>query len=168
MELLSIILLKVWCCRNDWMHKGISFDVNEVVWWSKNYAEEIHRFWSSRGHGVTTEGRRREEVDDRWRPPEHGILKINCDIWMDKRRKMGYGIALRDGGGRVLWCSAQGCEANFDLDCAKAMAIYKGLCVGRNMGLVNYVLKSDSETVLKQIWTGGISKADHGGILDAI
>ncbi|KAK2661908.1 hypothetical protein Ddye_000482 [Dipteronia dyeriana] len=65
MELFCINLWKVWCCRNDWMHKGNSFDVNEVVWWSKNFAEEIHIIGSSRGKGIVTEGRRREEVDDR-------------------------------------------------------------------------------------------------------
>ncbi|KAK2661909.1 hypothetical protein Ddye_000483 [Dipteronia dyeriana] len=48
------------------------------------------------------------------------------------------------------------------------MAIYRGLRVGINMELVNYMLESDSEMVLKQIWNGGNSEAGHDGILDAI
>ncbi|KAI9182138.1 hypothetical protein LWI28_022462 [Acer negundo] len=169
MELFCIIIWKVWCYRNDWLHNGKSFDMNEVVWWSKNFAEEIRRARSNKEKGVAVEGRRRVEVDDRWRPLDQGWLKINCDARVDKRRRhIGYGIIVRDERGRVLWCSAQGCEANYDLDCAKTMAIYKGLQICRNMGLVNYVVESDSETVFKQIWNGGNSEANYGGILEAI
>ncbi|KAI9173614.1 hypothetical protein LWI28_003937 [Acer negundo] len=114
----------------------------------------------NRGIGIVMKGRRREEGDDRWKLPVHGMLKVNCDMRVNKRRmRIGYGIIVRDYEGRVLWCSAQGCEANYDLDCAKALAIYKGLLVGSNMGLANYVVETDSETVVKQIRNGGNSEA---------
>ncbi|KAK0605965.1 hypothetical protein LWI29_032658 [Acer saccharum] len=48
------------------------------------------------------------------------------------------------------------------------MTVYKGLIVGRDMGLVNYVVETDLEIVIKQIGNGGTSEASYGGILDAI
>ncbi|KAK0594798.1 hypothetical protein LWI29_000658 [Acer saccharum] len=114
-------------------------------------------------------GRNGEEVGDSWRPPDHGMLKINCNVRVDKRRRrIGFGIIVRDDEGRVLRCWAQGYEVNYDMNCAKAMAVYKGLLVGREMGLVNYVLETDLENVIKQIMNGGNSDANHGGILDSI
>ncbi|KAI9186811.1 hypothetical protein LWI28_021225 [Acer negundo] len=68
---------------------------------------------------------------------------------------------------RVLRCWAQGCEANYDMDCSDALAIYKGLSVGRDMRLMNFIVETDSENV-KQIVNGVNSDANHGGILDSI
>ncbi|KAI9156485.1 hypothetical protein LWI28_007459 [Acer negundo] len=117
---------------------------------------------------MVSDGRSGEVVDACWRPPDHGMPKINCDARVDKRRRVGFGIVVRDEMGRVLRCWAQGCEANYDMDSANAMAIYKGLMVGRYMGLVNYAVESDSKVVIKQIVNGDNSDAVHGGILDSI
>ncbi|KAK0591366.1 hypothetical protein LWI29_000629 [Acer saccharum] len=164
-----ITIWKVWCSRNDWMHNGKQYDVNEEVWWSRNYVDEIRRVGCSREMGVATDGRSGEEVGDSWRPLDHGMLKINCNFRVDKRRKrIGFGIIVRDDGGRVLMCWAQGCEVNYNMDSAKAMAVYKGIIVGRDMGLVNHVVETDSATVIKQIVKGGNSEASYSGILDAI
>ncbi|KAI9191441.1 hypothetical protein LWI28_008524 [Acer negundo] len=62
-----------------------------------------------------------------------------------RRRRVGFGIIVRDEEGRVLRCWAQGCEANYDMDCADALAIHKGLSVGRDMALVNFIVETDSE-----------------------
>ncbi|KAK0596617.1 hypothetical protein LWI29_017405 [Acer saccharum] len=108
-------------------------------------------------------------MDDLWRPLIHGSLKINCGVRVDKRkRQIGYGIIVRNEEGRVLWCSAQGCEVNYDLDSAKAMAIYKGITAGRDKGLVNYVVESDAETVIKQIGKGDLLETSYTGIMVAI
>ncbi|KAK0598216.1 hypothetical protein LWI29_032620 [Acer saccharum] len=80
---------------------------------------------------------------------------------------------LRNVGGGMRWMIVGDrrimvCEANYDMDCAKAMVVYKGFIVGKYMGLVNYVVETDSETMIKQILKGGNSEASYGGILDAI
>ncbi|KAK0573213.1 hypothetical protein LWI29_004472 [Acer saccharum] len=122
-----------------------------------------------RVRGVAMDGRSKEERNVRWNPPDHGLVKVNCNVRVyRKRRRVGYGIIVRDDGGRVLWCSAQGCEANYDLNCAKALAIYKGLLVGCNLGLANFVVETNSKMVVKQIWNGDNLEVCHGGILDAI
>ncbi|KAI9162637.1 hypothetical protein LWI28_029130 [Acer negundo] len=154
---------------NDWIHNGKRFDVNDVVWWSRNYIYEFRRVSCNREGGVATNGRIGEEVGDRWKPPNHGVMKTNCDCRMDKRRRrVGFGIIFRDGRGKVLRCWAQGCKANYDLEYTKAMTIYKGLLVGRDMGLVNYIVEFDSESVINHIVNGSNSDAIHGGILDSI
>ncbi|KAK2649870.1 hypothetical protein Ddye_017359 [Dipteronia dyeriana] len=40
MELFCVIIWKIWCCRNDRIHNGNCLDVNEVVWWSRNFIDE--------------------------------------------------------------------------------------------------------------------------------
>ncbi|KAK0601899.1 hypothetical protein LWI29_028585 [Acer saccharum] len=148
MELLCIIMWKVWCVRNDWVHNGRSFDVNEVVWWSRNYVDEIQRASFNRDKGGAMGSRSREEVNDRWKPSDHGRMKINCEVRVDnRRRRVRYGIIMRDTRGRVLWCSAQGCEANFNLDCAKAMAAFKGLNVEANYGGILEAIHNFSSNV---------------------
>ena len=85
-----------------------------------------------------------------------------------RRRRIGFGIIVRDDGGRVLRCCAQVCEANYNLDCAKAMAVYKGIIVGTDMSLENYVVETDLETVIKQIGNCCNPNASYSGIVDSI
>ncbi|KAK0601413.1 hypothetical protein LWI29_024060 [Acer saccharum] len=169
LELFCVTIWKVWCTRNDWMHNGRKYDMSEMVWWSRNYIDEIRRVQPNGEKDVVNNGRSSEVVEACWRPPDHGMLKINYDARMDKRRRrVGFGIIVRDEVGKVLRCWAQGCEANYDIDSANAMAIYKGLMVGRDMGLVNFTVESDSEVVIKHIVNGDNSDVVHGSILDSI
>ncbi|TXG66221.1 hypothetical protein EZV62_007496 [Acer yangbiense] len=134
----------------------------------KSLLSRTFSFWC-REKGAAKDDRRREKVGDRWRLSDHGLLKINCNTRVDKRRRQtGFGFIVKDDGGRVMVCCAQVCEANYDLESAKAMTVYKGLIFCRDIGLENYVVETDLESMIKQIVKGGNSESRYGGILDLI
>ncbi|KAK0578624.1 hypothetical protein LWI29_013325 [Acer saccharum] len=83
-----------------------------------------------------------------------------------RTRRAGEG--LRNDRGRVLACCAQSCEANYEVECAKVMAVYKGLMYCREIGVEKYIVETDSDSVINQIVTGGSSESRYGGILDSI
>ncbi|KAK2653183.1 hypothetical protein Ddye_013039 [Dipteronia dyeriana] len=142
MGIFCVTIWKVWCIRNEWVHKGKKGEVCEAVWWSRNYVDGLHRA-SCKLSPVS-----REKGGDRWRPPEQGKLKINCGAFLDRsRRRIGVGSIIRDASGRVMACSSQSCDANFDM--------------------VD-VVGTDSEKVIQHIVKGGHENSRHGSILDSI
>ncbi|KAK0603911.1 hypothetical protein LWI29_010038 [Acer saccharum] len=162
LEILCVTLLKVWMTRNDWVHNRKKSDVSNVVWWSRNYIDEQHRI---SGKMVPT----KSKVGDRWSPPDQGLLKVNCSAAMDKRRRrIGLGTVIRDSEGRVMACCSQVCDANFDLETAKAMAVYKGLKFWDDCGLGSCIVETDSFAVINNINKGGLLDSRYGSLLDSI
>ncbi|KAK2634003.1 hypothetical protein Ddye_028795 [Dipteronia dyeriana] len=138
LEIFSITFWKVWCSRNNWVHNGKYFDVSNMVWWSMNYIDEIRNAGCRQAQELVNEARIRE--------------------WLEER----------DVGGRVVACCSQVWEANYNVGSAKAMAIWKGICFGREIGLENFVMKTDSESVINHILKGSNLESRYGGILDSI
>ncbi|KAK0577938.1 hypothetical protein LWI29_002599 [Acer saccharum] len=116
--------------------------------------------------GTARKGRRKEDSGDKWRPPNQRLLKINCNTSFDKgKRRIGFGSIIRNAKGRVVACCSQVCEANFDLETAKVMVVWKGISFGRNCGLDCFVVEMDSETVINNIVKGSNSDSRYGCIL---
>ncbi|KAK2652351.1 hypothetical protein Ddye_012207 [Dipteronia dyeriana] len=156
-------LRKVWGIRNEWVHKGKKGEVCEAVWWSRNYVDELHRASCK----LSTDSRKNE--GDRWRPPEQGKLKINCDAFLDRsRRRIGVSSIIRDASGRVMACSSQLCDANFDLVTSKTLAVCKGTTFSRDCGLKVDVVEIDLAVVINCIVKGGYENSRYGSILDVI
>ncbi|KAK2657694.1 hypothetical protein Ddye_010746 [Dipteronia dyeriana] len=104
-----------------------------------------------------------------WRLPDTGRYKLNCDAVIGKKScKTGIGIVIRDKLGFVLASCSQSLSANFNLDTAKTMAIYKGIIFSKDCGLTLYVLESDVEMVVKRIAEGCPMDAISGTILTSI
>ncbi|KAI9191073.1 hypothetical protein LWI28_003171 [Acer negundo] len=82
--------------------------------------------------------------------------------------RIGFGSIIRDSNGRVVACCSQVCEANFDLDTTKAIAVWKGISFGIDCGLVCFVVETDSDTVINNIVKGGNSDSRYGCILDYV
>ncbi|TXG48436.1 hypothetical protein EZV62_027730 [Acer yangbiense] len=141
----------------------------DAVWWSRNYIDEFHRANCKGKKEVDKEDKRRAEVNERWRPLDQGWLKVNCNARVDKRRRrIGFGFIIRNESGRVLACYAQSCEASYEVDCAKAMVVYKGLMFCKEIGVEKFIVETDLDYVINQIGTGGSSDSRYGGILDSI
>ncbi|KAK0598210.1 hypothetical protein LWI29_032563 [Acer saccharum] len=102
-------------------------------------------------------------------PPEAGVFKINCDAVVETGAcKTGIGVVIRDEAGFVLASCSQIISANFDLETAKTMAVYRGLIFSRDCGLTPCCLEIDSEKVVKRIVDGGCLDANSGAILASI
>ncbi|KAK2646959.1 hypothetical protein Ddye_022154 [Dipteronia dyeriana] len=144
----------------------VQYDVDEIL---QIPTEEFQKAGRRRDQGGDKDMRGRLEVGDMWRSSAQDILKINCNTFKDKNsRKIGFGIVVRKASGKVLACSVESCVANYDLDSAKAMAVYKGLCFGKYFGFYNLVVKVDLETVINHIMKRSTTESTYGGILDSI
>ncbi|KAK0587571.1 hypothetical protein LWI29_025050 [Acer saccharum] len=148
--------------KNDRLHNGIKGDVSNVVWWSRNYLDELHRFSSKGGPAISKEG-------ERWWPPGYGELKVNCNAALDKgKRRIGFGSVIRNSEGRVLACCAQACDANFDMETTKAIAVYKALKFCSDCGWSSCIVESDSVNVFNNIVKEGPLDSRYGSVLNSI
>ncbi|KAK3210760.1 hypothetical protein Dsin_015466 [Dipteronia sinensis] len=98
-ETLCIILWRIWCRRNERVHKSGSLYDEDIVPWATSFVSDfrsanlIDKSLSSTGakDGV------------RWKPPLPGVFKINIDVAIDGiNRKVGVGIIIRNAVGISL------------------------------------------------------------------
>ncbi|KAK1584355.1 hypothetical protein Q3G72_032252 [Acer saccharum] len=85
-----------------------------------------------------------------WIPPNSGTFKVNVDAALDlERGKFEAGIVIRDHTGRILKVAALVFEGRVSVDIAEAKAIYEGLMLAKQSGLLPLSIESDSLTVVK-------------------
>ncbi|KAK0583850.1 hypothetical protein LWI29_003986 [Acer saccharum] len=85
-----------------------------------------------------------------WIPPNSGTYKVNVDAALDlERGKFGAGIVIRDHSGRILKAAALVVEGRVSIDIAEAKAVYEGLMLAKQSGLLPLSIESDSLTVVK-------------------
>lgn len=102
----------------------------------------------------------------RWSLPRPGVYKINCDATIDgARRKVGFGIVIRDLAGCVMACSSQVLIASFSTQTAETMAIGKAILFSWDCGLFPCVLEYDAAMVVKWIVDGSHLDSAYGAIL---
>ncbi|KAF2285899.1 hypothetical protein GH714_008795 [Hevea brasiliensis] len=58
-----------------------------------------------------------------WKPPERGLIKMNCDASLMDDERIGYGVDFRDADGAVIACASKCSIASWDPDVAKAMTL---------------------------------------------
>ncbi|KAK0593500.1 hypothetical protein LWI29_037749 [Acer saccharum] len=100
MELLCVILWRLWHWHNQCAHSLPCFRNENVVAWSSDYIEEFHKA----NMVVRTSTGSKSNVDRvKWSKPDIGSFKINTDAMIkEASNQVGVGAIIRDSGGRVL------------------------------------------------------------------
>ncbi|KAK3228673.1 hypothetical protein Dsin_000554 [Dipteronia sinensis] len=102
-------------------------------------------------------------------PPEEGMYKANCDASVDRiRRRIGFGIIIRNCKGEVMASCAQTVKANLGLKSAKLTAMLKSILFSRDCGLAPCLFEMDEANVVKWILDGDYRDSEYGLILDDI
>jgi ribonuclease HI len=91
-----------------------------------------------------------------WKPPDEGTIKINWDAALDRnRKKMGFGIVVRNFEGRVL-AARCGSVANIsDPLIAEAIGAWKSVELCQNLGLSKIFLEGDNLEVVSALQKEG-------------
>jgi ribonuclease HI len=115
------------------------------------------------------EGSHAIQVEEKWKPPESGWVKLNCDAVLDERgRCFGLGGILRDEKGFVLaaWsCSRSGLPAPA---AAEASALFHGINACKSMGISSLIIESDSLVIVSAVQDIEASSSRYGHLVDDI
>ncbi|KAK0585032.1 hypothetical protein LWI29_022499 [Acer saccharum] len=162
--LLSVIFWRVWYYRNQLVHNVEKEGYGDVVRWVTTFIEE----WNST-HLVDKPCPALVSVAHGWRPPEGGVWKINSNAATDYARKViGFGIIIRDKSGKVFSTAAIKVRAMFSPLIAEAMAVWRGVSLALDFGLVPFQIESDCLQVIDLVNKGVPSSADVGPIISLI
>ncbi|KAK3193688.1 hypothetical protein Dsin_024998 [Dipteronia sinensis] len=101
--------------------------------------------------------------------PELGTFKINTDVALATEDGLsGFEVVIRDDKRYVRASTCDGVKANYPPQIEEALAIYKGILLAVNTGLLPAVLKSDSLTVVNDIRSQAPNSADVGVVISDI
>ncbi|KAL5864589.1 hypothetical protein ACOSQ3_002103 [Xanthoceras sorbifolium] len=142
MQLLGVILWRVWHHRNCLKHQNSNLHVDEIVPWCKSY---LHDFVAAH------ELRRPVSVNRflRWILPISGDLKLNTDASLDPLRcKIGLGVVLRNHYREVLLSGLVSFNGSLQPDVAEAKTILFGVFIALEGGFLPFSIEFDTVTVI--------------------
>ncbi|KAL5552848.1 hypothetical protein UlMin_040249 [Ulmus minor] len=101
MELLCVLLWRIWFRRNKWTHKKIWLDDNSCLAWAQQHLEDFKT--ASNKQTIP----HIPIAAHPWKPPAMGMVKINTDAaWCNRTKKFGLGVVIRDHSGSILGSAA--------------------------------------------------------------
>ncbi|KAL8513639.1 hypothetical protein ACS0TY_012939 [Phlomoides rotata] len=104
----------------------------------------------------------------KWRLPSTGRWKLNCDASF--KRGLGSTIAgvLWDDEGSVVWCFAEKCGDISDVSVAEALAVQRGIEVALQRGVLDLVVESDAQLVIKALTCRKLDLSYFGRVIETI
>ncbi|KAL5555878.1 hypothetical protein UlMin_038114 [Ulmus minor] len=138
MELLCILLWRIWFRRNKWIHEKIWLDDNSCLAWAQQHLEDFKT--ASNKQTIP----HIPIAAHPWKPPEMGIVKINTDAaWCNRTKKFGLGVVIRDHSGSILGSAATPVSSFVSVDVAEGWALEKGARLAKYLGFSAIELESD-------------------------
>ncbi|XP_074313730.1 uncharacterized protein LOC141648922 [Silene latifolia] len=101
------------------------------------------------GEGITTG--RGEVVQNGWRCPGVGVVKINVDASLLKDIGVGWGLVCRGEDGMAKWTCAIQVQEKWEPEFAEAMAILHGLIEARRAGEQKIIIETDCQRVINAV-----------------
>ena len=107
------------------------------------------------------------QVDEKWKPPTWGTMKLNWDAAIDTNRKlMGIGIVIRGYSGGVVATQCTTRPYVCDHVVAKALALWTVVMLFGQLGFRDIILEGDSLEVVKAIQMEGRNWTRYRFILE--
>jgi hypothetical protein len=134
MELLVILVRRIWLRRNTFMFEGI-FTPRKIVVSSAIEAHQEYKLCHQKMQPVV-------EVlapipVRKWQPPPVGVVKVNWDAAVNRREGcVGVGIVARDCEGMFLGAKSLFCSINADPTVAEAMAVTHAVIFCQEVGFL--------------------------------
>ncbi|KAK3182689.1 hypothetical protein Dsin_029975 [Dipteronia sinensis] len=158
MELLCMVLLRVWFRRNNLVFKSVNLYDTDIVPWAVACLDD---FRSAYVKLVGGEGRS-QKASILWQPLCIGFYKVNLDA---ADEIVGIGIIACNSQGQVMGCNAQKILSRYSPQVAEALAVLRGIQFTRDMGLWPCVFESDALSVVKLVNDNIVPCSDVGLIL---
>ncbi|KAL5560757.1 hypothetical protein UlMin_036968 [Ulmus minor] len=121
MELLCVLLWRIWFRRNKWTHEKIWLDDNSCLAWAQQHLEDFKT--ASNKQTIP----HIPIAAHPWKPPAMGMVKINTDAaWCNRTKKFGLGVVIRDHSGSILGSAATPVSSSVSVDVAEGWALERG------------------------------------------
>ena len=105
----------------------------------------------------------------RWRPPTHGMVKINCDGATFRDQKMsGVGVVIRDNSGMVLASMSKQLPQLYSALEVEATAASTALSFATQLGFQQAILESDSLTLATTLQNNNTFLSPEGLLMEDI
>ncbi|KAK2659344.1 hypothetical protein Ddye_005877 [Dipteronia dyeriana] len=141
MEMLFMVLSCSWYRLNGKIHQSSMRHVNDVVPWVEAYLIDSRK--TSTEDVVLYKTPSRDVL--LWDPPAVGMVKVNIDSTIDaSRKRVGFGIIIRDSNGAVMALSSQIIFAGYSPLVAK-VAILRGIQFAFDSSFWNCIFESNAE-----------------------
>jgi len=154
-----ILLWRSWQVRNNLVHESEKLSVEGSVKFLKRYWSELCDIRHQR-HAFDSKGKspvsdtllqqcgKGERVQEKWKPPDEGWIKINVDGAFDSTtNEGGLGIIIRDHLGVVLLSAWVYMRSGKDAEEMEAMACQRGLCLAADWCNQRAVLATDNSAI---------------------
>ncbi|KAK2652569.1 hypothetical protein Ddye_012425 [Dipteronia dyeriana] len=159
LQVLCVVLWRVWCMRNGFLHEQKRYNVWDHLSWSKAFLSDItpviHRNSVSVCH---------EQV--KWILPDSGEYKINCKAVINEFGR-GYGlvIIIRDFLGLVMASCSVCIVAGVDVWAANALTVPNSIQFGSECCFLPFYIESDAKRAVDGINNSTHLNSNNGSIL---
>ncbi|KAA3476340.1 reverse transcriptase [Gossypium australe] len=145
-NIIAISTWSLWYCRNKLMHEGTKTQMQEILGFIRGYMMEIEVSRKKLQPQV------RPNLQELWRPPEIGIIKINFDASFQIRERLAItAVIARDAMGVILGAETYLVEDTVDSFVAEARACERAVLLAKSRGFQRLVVEGDALTVIKSI-----------------
>ncbi|XP_074301324.1 uncharacterized protein LOC141632703 [Silene latifolia] len=151
-ERMMVACWALWEARNRVVFEGGSVEVKRVIKRVRDVVEEINSgYEESKKEVEEGDNRRGREVDEGWRAPSPGWVKLNVDVGVKEGIGVGVGAVCRDEMGRVLWGLARHKKEVWEPRVAEAVAVLDRMEEAVKAGHENLVVESDCSHLIEAI-----------------
>ncbi|KAA3478112.1 reverse transcriptase [Gossypium australe] len=145
-NIIAISTWSLWYCRNKLMHEGTKTQMQEILGFIRGYMMEIEVSRKNLQPQI------RPNLQELWRPPEIGIIKINFDASFQIRERLAITpVIARDAMGVILGAETYLVEDIVDSFVAEARACERAVLLAKSRGFQRLVVEGDALTVIKSI-----------------
>ncbi|XVF29969.1 hypothetical protein REPUB_Repub16aG0017000 [Reevesia pubescens] len=145
LQLFIMTLWTIWNDRNNELYEDRKRDANISAQSVKNYQIEFNQA-NFRIPDVP------DEQQDKWKPPDAGLFKVNFDGAMTKNDSTGgIGVIVRDHTGQCMGALSVKVQLIASPFQVEAMAAIKALNFAHELGMTKIVLEGDSLTIIKKL-----------------
>ena len=120
--------------------------------------EDLMKIESEKDANKVKNGESINVIEEEWKRPREGWLKVNCDGAFDNGNEVrgkdaGIGVVIRDENGRVVTGVAKKVIVNSSIE-AEAAALGEGVMLAESMGILKAVFETDSEILYRELKKG--------------
>ncbi|KAL0321165.1 UNVERIFIED_CONTAM: hypothetical protein Sradi_5378000 [Sesamum radiatum] len=146
-NLFGMVCWMIWFRRNKYAMEKMNMDPLAVVCSAKSLLNDFN-------NSVVKNERERPAKDTKWKPPDHGCIKINFDAATFKDRTgIGVGVVARDDSGVCLAWQMDFVAGLREAEFGEAIAARMAVELGRRFGWEKCIIEGDCLRVIKKLTT---------------
>ncbi|GKD62768.1 reverse transcriptase, partial [Tanacetum coccineum] len=144
LELMLMVMWRIWCVRNCKAHGGEEIEPNKI---KESACAMLQDFYRANADSEAHIGTLNAPSNVLWSPPSNGVIKINADGGISSRNGVaGIGFVMRGHNGSVVVAGNRRIAYASSVIETEAKAILWAIQVVLSKGFSNVILETDSSS----------------------